>query len=228
MDTLISSVSDTLLYSKEGIRTKIDAISLLICIVEKYPEDYERNQEKYQKLFEEQDSIEAFDSDIFSENINNVALKIALQFLFVAMGKDAHAKIMELMPYINGDITTTIEVSRVIVEYMEITETVKFPERVDMIVLQNALQWLQSYNNTIRWNATRLLLFLANNPENRTIVNEQVIRLINTANVYIKNLIIRNIQNNPGITAETRQYVYDKCKTDSNYVVRMLGDEIEK
>ena len=54
-----------------------------------------------------------------------------------------------------------------------------------MIVLQNALQWLQSYNNTIRWNATRLLLFLANNPENRTIVNEQVIRLINTANVYM-------------------------------------------
>lgn len=226
MDSLIASVSDTLLYAKEGIRTKIDAISLLICIVEKHPEDYERNQEKYQKLFEEQDNIEASDSDIFSENINNVALKIALQFLFVAMEKDVHAKIMELMPYINGDITTTIEVSRVIVEYMEITGTVKLPEKIEMIVLQNVLQWLQSYNNTIRWNATRLLLFLARNPENSTIVNEQVIRLINTANVYIKNLIIRNMQNNPGITAETRQYVYQKCKTDSNFVVRMVCNEM--
>lgn len=40
MDMLISVVADTLLISKEGISTKLDAIALLICIAVKYPEDY--------------------------------------------------------------------------------------------------------------------------------------------------------------------------------------------
>ena len=54
MDMLISVVSDTLMVSKEGISTKLDAIALLICIVVKYPEDYMRNKGVYEKLFEQQ------------------------------------------------------------------------------------------------------------------------------------------------------------------------------
>lgn len=228
MNDLISVVSDTLLHSKEGIRTKIDAVSLLICIVENNPKDYERNQAQYQKIFEEQDIIEASDGDIFSANINNVALKICLQILFVAMGKDVCFKFMELMPYINGNVATTIEVSRLIAEYVETIKTISFPERVESLLLQYVLQWLQNDNNTIRWNATRILLFLSNCQLSREIVNKQLIRLIDSENVYIKNLIARNIKNKTGITVETKQYIIDKCKSDPNFVVRFVIDDVTR
>lgn len=58
-------------------------------------------------------------------NIDSVSLKIGLQFLYASMGKDVYGDILELMPYIQGDAATTIAVTRLIVEYLETTDTVK-------------------------------------------------------------------------------------------------------
>ena len=48
-------------------------------------------------------------------NIDGISLKIGLQFLYAAMGKDVYGEILELMPYIQEDVATTIAVSRLIV-----------------------------------------------------------------------------------------------------------------
>lgn len=87
MDMLISVVADTLLISKEEISTKLDAIALLICIVVKYPEHYARNQCVFEKLYEQQSTIETSDNSIISSNIDRVSLKIGLQLLFASIGK---------------------------------------------------------------------------------------------------------------------------------------------
>ena len=79
MDMLVSVVADTLLISKEGISAKLDAIALLICLAVKYPEDYTRNQGVYEKLFAQQNAIEAADNSIISSNIDSISLKIGLQ-----------------------------------------------------------------------------------------------------------------------------------------------------
>lgn len=100
MDMLVSVVADTLLISKEGISAKLDAIALLICLAVKYPEDYTRNQGVYEKLFAQQNTIEAADNSIISSNIDSISLKIGLQLLYISMGKDVYADILELMPYI--------------------------------------------------------------------------------------------------------------------------------
>lgn len=55
------------------------------------------------------------------------------------------------MPYIQGDAATTIAVTRLIVEYLETTDTVILPIRVEAIVLQNVLQWIHSENLDIRF-----------------------------------------------------------------------------
>ena len=83
------------LFSKESIATKLDAIALLICIVVKYPEDYIRNQSVYEKLFEQQKAIEVEDHSIISSNIDNISLKIGLQFLFTIMEKDVYNDIFQ-------------------------------------------------------------------------------------------------------------------------------------
>lgn len=228
MDMLISTVSDTILISKEGISTKLDAIALLICIAVKYPEDYTRNQGVYEKLFEQQKTIEVADNSIISSNIDSVSLKIGLQLLYTAMGKDVYADILELMPYIQGDVSTTISVTHLIVEYLESSENVMLQSRVEAIILQNVLQWLHSEYTDIRWNATRILLTMSRNLENCGIVNHQLVNLVDSNSVYIKNLIIRHLHKIDGITDETKEYIISKCRHDANFVVRMVCDEVGK
>lgn len=228
MDMLISVVADTLLISKEGISTKLDAIALLICIAVKFPEDYTRNQGVYEKLFEQQKAIEVADNSIISSNIDSISLKIGLQLLYASMGKDVYAEILELMPYIQGDVATTIAVTHLIVEYLESSEDVMLPSRVEAIILQNVLQWLHSEYTDIRWNATRILLTMSRNPENGGIVNHQLVNLIDSNSVYIKNLIMRHLHKMNGITDGTKEYIISKCRHDANFVVRMVCDEVEK
>ena len=228
MDMLVSVVADTLLISKEGILAKLDAIALLICLAVKYPEDYTRNQGVYEKLFAQQNAIETADNSIISSNIDSISLKIGLQLLYISMGKDVYADILELMPYIQGNVTTTIAVTNLIVEYLENSDDVMLPARVEAAILQNVLQWLHSEYTDIRWNATRILLTMSRNPENCGIVNHQLMNLIDSDSVYIKNLIIRHLHKMNGITDRTKEYIIPKCKQDANFVVRMVCDEVEK
>ena len=74
-----------------------------------------RNQRVYQQLFDQREEIDILDHSIFSSNINGISLKIGLQFLYAAMGKDVYSNILELLPYIEGDVATTIAVTRLIV-----------------------------------------------------------------------------------------------------------------
>mgnify|MGYP000865524729 CR=1 FL=1 len=226
MDMLISAVADTLLISKESISTKLDAISLLICIAVKYPEDYIRNQKTFEKLFEQREAIDVADQSIISSNVDSISLKIGMQLLFASIGKGVYGEILELIPYIQGDIATTISVTHLVVEYLEITETVMLPSRVESVILQNVLQWLHSEHLDIRWNATHILLAMSRNPENHGIINHQLVSLIDSDCVYIKNLIMRQLHQANGITDETRDYIISKCKNDANFVVRMVCSEV--
>lgn len=228
MDMLISTVADTLLISKEGISIKLDAIAFLICIVVKYPEDYKRNQSIYEKLVDQQEAIEVADHSIISSNIDSVSLKIGLQFLYSSMGKDVYNDILELMPYIQDSVATIIAVTNLIIRYLETTDTIMLPARIEAIILQNVLQWLHSEFLDIRWNATRILLTLSRNSENKGIVNHQLVTLVDTGSVYIKNLIMRHLHEVNGVSDETRNYIISKCKHDANYVVRMVCTEMEK
>lgn len=227
-DSIISVVVDTLIVSKEGISTKLDAISLLACIVIKYPDAYERNANVFKRIVKEKEAIEAADFDLISSNIDSIALRICLQFLFTAMGIDTYTDILELMPYIQNDVPTTIVVTRVIAEYLEIKDDVTFPPKIESIVLQNVLQWLCADQLDIRWNATRILFTLARNPENSTIVNHRLISLVDSDNVYIKNLIMRNIYKTYEIAAQTREYIVSKCENDACFVVRKVCKEIKE
>lgn len=228
IDQLISVVADTLLFSKESISTKLDAVSLLICIKVKFPEHYMRNQSVYQQLFDQREEIDVLDHAIFSSNIDGISLKIGLQFLYAAMGKDVYSDILDLMPNIEGDVATTLAVTRLIVEYLDTADTITLPSRVEAVTLQYVLQWLHSEHLDIRLNATRILLLMAHNPVNHGIVNSQIIKLISSSSVRIKKLILRHLYKVYGITNETRQYVFSKCKNDANYIVRMECADVEK
>ena len=151
-----------------------------------------------------------------------------MQLLYTAMGKDVYIEILELMPYIQGNVATTIAITHLIVKYLENSDDVLFPSKVEAIILQNVLRWLHSEYADIRWNATRILLTMSRNPENCGIVNRQLVNLIDSNSVYIKNLIMRHLHKMNGITDGTKEYIFSKCRYDANFVVRMVCEEVEK
>lgn len=65
------------------------------------------------------------------------------------------------------------------------------------------------------------------NPENAGIVNRQLINIIDSNSMYIKNLIMRHIHKISGITDKTKEYIISKCKHDANFVVRRVCSEVE-
>ena len=225
MDLLIETVIDTLTKSKDHIEVKLSAVSFLICIVFKCEKSYIRNRDKFLNILKNKEKIEEIEIPFILSNINKISLKISLQILFVAMNEYQYTDVLELAPYFNHDIPTTISISKIIAEYLEIDNTILFPEKVEAIVLQNVLQWINSDNLEIRWNGTRILLNMLRNPENINIVNNILIKLIDNDNVYIKNLIISNLYKTDKILDETKAYVFKKCQNDTNYVVRMVCEK---
>ena len=225
MDSVVTAVADTILTSKESIQIKLDSVDLLICIALKFPEHFKRNRSTYDKIFASRDIIEANEDAFSSANISAISLKLGLNLLFSAMGIDVYTEILELMPYVQGDTATMIAVARMIDHYLEIKDDVILPPRVDIVVLQNVLQWLQSDNLDTRCIATRILLALARNPENENVVNRQLLSLIDSECVYIKNLILRRIGKAKGVNDVTKAHIISKCENDPCYVVRMVCAE---
>lgn len=227
LDSLISALSDTLLVSKESIDIKLDAISLLICIAIKYNEDFMRNENTYKLILEKQDKILDIDYTFMWANIDKTSLCIALSLLRTAMGKDGYNGFMEGIAYIQNDRATLISVTQTIIKYLEIDNDVVFPQRIEIILLQNVLQWLVIDDIDVKYNATRILILLIRNPENKDIINQKIINLIDTESLYIKNLIMRQLDVN-NITDDTREYVLSKCQHDSCYVVRQVCEEVRE
>lgn len=228
IDEIISVTEQTLINSQEGIEIRLDTISLLICIAVKYPDSINRNKEKFLKISMFIDKVDGINYSALESNIDSIALKIAICFLSGIIGTDCYSNILELMPLIQDDTATTISVTNIIAEFFEVEENISFSKEIEAIVLQNVLQWLHSNHLDIRWNATRILLALLRNPNNKNVINHQIINLINSDNVYIKNLIMRDIYKNNGIFPVTRDYVVSKCENDFNFVVRMVCEEEKK
>lgn len=227
-DTIIKTVSDTIIESKESIITKIDAVALLCCIIAKYPKAYERNKDIFQNIYNNEDKIYLDDDFPFSSNIDSIALKIILKFLFAVMGIDVQADLLEMLPYLKNNIATTITVSNFIASYLELSEEIMLPEIIESVILYNTISWIHENYINIRCNAVRIMIALLRNSNNHDIINREIIALIDTDNVYIKNFILRKISNTYGIDDNTKSYVLEACANDANFVTRMIYKEINQ
>ena len=164
---------------------------------------------------------------MFSSNIDEIALKIAVVLLEIAMGQESYAAFLEYMSYIQNDIPTILSVERLLITYLDLEDTIQFPKNIEIIVLQNISQWLREDSLEVRFAATKLLFRLIRNPENSELINQKIVELVNTDCVYIKNLIIRQMYRANGISGKTQDYIISKCKNDSCFVVRMACKEVQ-
>lgn len=227
MDKLISTVAETLIKSKESVSIKMDATLLLCCIAIRYPDDYLRNQSIYQEIKNNENEINIASDPILFSNVSSLALKIGLKLLCLLIGSDVYAEIMELLPLITKDTATAITVTGFIADYLEIDNSFTLQMDIETVVFHNAFEWLQMDSTDIRWNATRVLLALSRNKEKADIINRKILSLIESDNVFIKNLILRKLNKSDSISEEYKNRLFDICENDSNFVTRMVCQELK-
>lgn len=124
------------------------------------------------------------------------------------------------MTYTHDDIATTIAVTRIIIEALELNTKISIPEKTESVILQNVLQWLYSDNLSIRYNATIILLNLLSNKDNISMINRKILSLVDNDNMYIKKLILERLSETKGLFDSTKKYVIQKCENDENFFVR--------
>lgn len=222
MDNLINTVSYTLIESKESVSTKIDAIRLLCCIAIKYPEDFSRNMPIYKNIVNNEEKICVASGPALFSNIDTLALRIGIKILMLTIGADIYVDMIELLPLITNDTATAITVTGLLADYLDMNKTVLIPVKTEMVLLYNTFEWLQEDSTDIRWNATRILLTMLKNEDNADIINRKIISLLESDNVYIKNLILRILHKSPIVSEEIKARAFAICENDKNYVTRYL------
>lgn len=227
LDKLIDAVYSALMFSRINVNEKNDAISLLISIVFKYQSAYEKNKDKYEDIIEHREEIYNDCTTGILCNVDKVTLKIGLCLLGTAIGKNMYQEFLMSMPYVKDDVPSINNVSYMIREYLMVRDDVVFPNMMEMVILQNVLLWLNEEREEIRHNATLILLMMLRNPDNCGLVNQKLVSMIDNESVSIKNLIQRQVRKYSGITAETKKYIEQKCKTDSCYIVRCVYEMLE-
>ena len=228
MDSIVEIAVDTLLNHNTSINTKEDAIALLCCIAINYSDDFNRNRKTLQLIEDNKEKALEVSSFPLSGNLDITALHISYNFLLLMMGKEIYSNLIEFLPYVKNNTATLIYVSGFIAEFLEYEKCNKISSQEESVLLFISSDWLHSENTTVRWNSMRILFSLLSNPEHREIINRIIVDVVESENVYIKNLILTNLSQQKGISKETREYLFGICEKDANYVTRMRCEEIKK
>lgn len=228
IDLIIQTAVDTLLNPNTALHIKEDAIALLCCISINYPDEFNKNKAAIQRIEDNKENALEVSNFPMSGNLDITALHISYSFLLATMGKDVYSSLIEFLPYIKNKTATLIHVSGFIAELLDYKKNYKLSPLEESVLLFNASDWLHSSNTDVRWNSIRILFSLSINPDYREIINRIIIDIIESENVFIKNLILTQMSQDDRLKKETREYVYEVCEKDTNYVTRMRCNEIKQ
>lgn len=228
VNSMIEVAVNTLLNQNTALHIKEDAVALLCCIAINYSDEFNKNKTTIQRIEDKKESALEVSNFPMSGNLDITALQISYSFLLSTIGEDIYSDLIEFLPYIKKNTATLIHVSGFIAELLEYNKSYKLSELEESVLLFNASDWLRSSNTDVRWNSIRILFSLSTNPEYREIINRIIIDIIDSENVYIKNLILTQMPKDDRVNEETRKYVYGVCEKDANYVVRMRCKEVKE
>ncbi|MEN6471471.1 MAG: hypothetical protein ABFC62_08390 [Clostridiaceae bacterium] len=224
-DSAFEASCDTLLKENQTIEAKMDAIELLVYLLKSQPNIQDRNKDKIIELLSSKPKLETASS--IMTNLSETNLRFSTLLLYNCLGEDITVGLLETLAYIHDDTLSNRKASAALLNYLEANNAPVSDIQLEHIVLQQVIEWCVDPDLDIRWNAVQMLFLLLRNQENRNIVCNQLVKLIDTDNVYIKNKILRNIHLLKDIDFETFKYIIQKASVDTNYVVRKVVNDIK-
>lgn len=227
-DELISSAftasCETLLKKNQIIESKMDAIELLVYLIRSRPTLLESNKQQITKLLENKSQVEAAQAII--TNLSETNLKFSALLLYHCLGEKITVGLLNALADISDDALSNRNASKAFLNYLEANTIPVSDTLLEHIILQQAITWCAESNIDIRWNAVQILFLLLQSPDNKDIICNQLIKRMDTDNLYIKNKILRNAYQLKDVNLETLNYILEKASVDTNYVVRKVAEEV--
>lgn len=217
---IVKTISETILESNEGVDVKIDAVSLLVCILCRYKETMDSYREIVDKMYRQRNDVRVHDKQFFSTNVSSIPLRIGMCLCGSIIGEEIETELLELVSMLMDDKASTITTARVFREYLEANKEYEVSEKLELIIIGNMLNWLRDESLDLRWNATKILIAVSSNPHNQNMVNRMAINLMSNDDIYIKNLILRDLGNIHGITETNKKIIKSLGQNDVSYIVR--------
>lgn len=224
IDSVFKASCDTLLCENQTIESKMDAVELLTWLLKSRPDIQSRNRDTINKLLTNRPTVETARS--IMSNLSEINLRLSALLLYHCLGEDIVASLLETLADINNDTLSNRKASAAFLYYLEADNSLISDVQVEHIILQQAIEWCVESDLDIRWNTVQILFLLLRNPANKNIVCNQLVKFMDTDNVYIKNKILRDIHILKDIDFETYKYIIQKASIDTNYVTRKVAREV--
>lgn len=139
--------------------------------------------------------------------------------------KSNESDLLKILPYVHNDEITQIKVCQTIAIYLENLCLDEMNTFINTIILQCILSWIQYDKLDLKWHCVNLLIKLSKYMNIDEILKIQLIRLIDTDNFYIKNLIQNSIKD-MSMDDDLYNYIKNKCSYDHHFVVRKVNFEL--
>lgn len=225
IDSAFEVSSETLLRENQTIEAKMDAIELLVYLLKSRPNIQERNRDKIRELLLNKPKLETANS--MMTNLSGTNLRFSVFLLYNCLGEDITVGLLNTLADIGDDILSNRKASAAFLNYLEANNSSLSDIQIEHIILQQAIEWCMESDLDIRWHAVQILFLLLRNVENKNVVCNQLVKLMDTDNVYIKNKILRNVHLLKDVDFETLKYIIEKASVDTNYVVRKVVNEVQ-
>ena len=224
IDSAFEVSSETLLKENQTIETKIDAIELLVYLLKSQSNIQDRNKDKIRDLLLNKSKLET--ANLIMTNLSETSLRLSALLLYNCLGEDITVGMLNALADIGDDALSNRKASAAFLNYLEANDSFIFDIQIEHIILQQAIEWCVESDLDIRWHAVQILFLLLRKEENKNIVCNQLVKLMDNDNAYIKSIILRNIYLLKDVDIETLKYIIDKASVDTNYVVRKVANEV--
>lgn len=222
LDKTVSIMQQTIMKSRQTDSEKASAVSVLICIVLKYPDTWRRNSSIIQDICNSYPVLVcSSDSDIFS-SWSTAAYHFSLQMLSAAIGSfhlwEFSSSLAEA-----DEAAEAIAIAKIIDDYLQDKVDANLPPAIEAIILQKILQWEQADQQDLRYKAVAIMIKLYRKPDYRKSIESSLIQIAARDDSYIKALILRSLDAMPDLPSEIREEIIKKCKNSTNFVIREMA-----
>lgn len=229
-DDLITSAfqssCQTILKEYEETEAKMDAIELLVYLLRSRVTVKQQNRTIIQEVLTSKPKVE--NAQAFLTNLGETNLRLSALLLYNCMGENVVTDLLITLVDIGDDTLSNRYASAGFLNYLNADNSSLSDKKMEQVILQRAVAWCANTDLNTRWNAVQILFLLLRNLENKDVVCNQLVRLMDKDNVYIKNKILKNIHLLKDVDYETYNYVMLKASVDTNYVVRKVVTEVKK
>ena len=178
---------------------------------------------KIKELIEKRKDVETA-KDILT-NLRESSLRFASMLLYDLLGIDMSQDLIELLIEIDGSTVSQLNASYLLSIYTDYN--VLPPEcKKEAVIIQQAIRWCGNQDQTVRWLAVRILFNLLSNPDNTNVIVNQLIKLMDSDNLYIKKKILDSAHLLKQLNPDSFSYIIKKASVDKNYIVRQAASKL--